>query len=90
MSVRCATCGLHYDPSQAPLPTCGSEDGPAGPRGIGPEGRKFMQCVLSHERCSSLSSTGARCVQLAGHPGPHRVQDLGRLTSRLVKSPEPR
>lgn len=45
--VRCATCGLTYDPSQKPLPPCGSEDGPAGPQGFSPEERKFMKCVLS-------------------------------------------
>ena len=43
--------------------------------------------MTPHERCPSLNSTGARCAQLAGHPGPHRVQELGRVLVEWLDAP---
>jgi len=44
--MKCANCGIVYDPTQSELPPCGSEDGPTGPKGLDREQRKFMRCVL--------------------------------------------
>ena len=43
--------------------------------------------MSASERCPSLNSTGVRCVQLAGHPGPHRVQELGRVVVEWLDAP---
>ena len=88
--VRCATCGLTYDPNKKPLPQCASEDGPTGTTGFSPEERKFMKCVLSVgimktikvpdipgprvQLCWAQADTMVRCDRRKGHRGLHSWQ----------------
>jgi len=52
VKTKCVNCGLIYDPKARPLPACGSDDGPTGPKGAEQQpvsGRMllFIRCVLS-------------------------------------------
>jgi hypothetical protein len=45
--VKCALCGLRYNPTAKKLPKCKSDDGTKGPRGYSWSALAVIYCVLS-------------------------------------------